>query len=313
MHNTKIGCGVYFKVEKSLNSNLLLNKGIKMKAIRFLKESNEDVSEQELQSVFEKNLGSLGDWGLRFVKSFVPIGTGTIDILAIDNDNDPVIIECKKIGKNFDKDALIQLMRYYSWFRSNENNIRYIKDIIKKELSNEIEINNNLSLVAIVGEVSDDVKNACWALDTSIMLVTYSLIEDSGGSLIVVPKIILDTSIGGEKSLSEPKNEQDHLKGHENLKTLYEELKKKILEIDPKIKINPSPQDYIGFKAKNTFVAVHLKRNWIRIDLPLSSEEVKSDKYTWKEGWGWGYVHITSVKEIDEFMPLIKKSYDKSL
>ena len=284
-----------------------------MKNVKFVKESNENIDETVLQKLFEENLTSLGDWGLKYVDHFIQIGTGIIDILAIDGDNNPVIIECKKIGNDFDKDALIQLMKYYGWFSNNENNIYYLKDLIKKNLPEMNDIGNNLSLVAIVGDIDDEIKNACWALESPIMLVTYSLIEDSNGDIIVTPKIILDTNVGGEKFLKEPKSEEDHLIGHENLKLVYEEFKRKVLEIDQKIKINPAPQDYIGFIAKKTFLGVHFKKNWIRVDLPLSNEEAGSDKYVWKEDWEWGYIHINSVKEINEELTrLIKKAYDKS-
>src|SRR3989338_3963875 len=104
-----------------------------MKNVKFVKESNENIDETVLQKLFEENLTSLGDWGLKYVDHFIQIGTGIIDILAIDGDNNPVIIECKKIGNDFDKDALIQLMKYYGWFIENENNIYFIKSVIKKK------------------------------------------------------------------------------------------------------------------------------------------------------------------------------------
>lgn len=283
-----------------------------MKTIKFAKESDEDISEKEIQEKFEKNLESLGDWGLKYVKSFVNIGIGIIDILAIDGDNNPVIIECKKIGKDFDRDALIQLMRYYSQFVDNGNNILHIKNIINKKLPDIKEIGDNISLMAIVGDVEDDVKNACKALEPQIMLVTYSLIEGSGEELILIPKIVLDTRIGGGKLLIEPKTEEDHLRGHDNLKLIYEEFKKRVLEIDSKIKINPSPQEYIGFVARKYFVGVSFKKDWLRIDLTLSAEEANFNGYKGREGYEWGYLRISSLKELnEELMGVIKKAYNK--
>lgn len=284
-----------------------------MKEIKFAKESNEDISEKEIQEKFEKNLESLGDWELKYVSSFVNVGIGVIDILAIDSDNNPVIIECKKIGKNFDRDALIQLMRYYSWFIDSGNNILYLKNIISKMLPDIKEVGDNISLVAIVGDVEDDVKNACKALEPQIMLVTYSLIEGSGKEVILSPKIVLDTAIGREKLLKEPKTEEDHLKGHDNLKPIYEEFKKRVLEIDSKIRINPSPQYYIGFIARKKFIEVTFKKNWLRIGLPLEAEEANFDGYKETEGYVWGYLHIKSLEEInEELMGVIKKAYNKS-
>lgn len=104
-----------------------------MAKLRMLKNVKVDISEKELQELFEKNLDSIEE-GLKRVGSYIPIGTGIIDILAIDEDNNPTIIECKKVG-DFDRDALIQLMNYYSWFSSDENHIRHLFSIFKRMVS----------------------------------------------------------------------------------------------------------------------------------------------------------------------------------
>jgi len=73
--------------------------------IKIVKPSEIDLSEKEIQEAFETNLEILEE-GLQKIGSFVPIGTGVIDTLAIDEENNPVLIEFKKLG-NFDRDALI--------------------------------------------------------------------------------------------------------------------------------------------------------------------------------------------------------------
>src|SRR2546426_6198212 len=83
--------------------------------IKIGRSSDDKLSELDIQRAFEKDLARLED-GLTYVASFLPIGTGIIDTLAIDDENNLVIIEFKKAGGDFDEGALIQLMNYYSWF-----------------------------------------------------------------------------------------------------------------------------------------------------------------------------------------------------
>lgn len=61
--------------------------------VTFVKPEKIDVAESDIQKEFEKNLEHLDDSGLKYVASYVPIGTGIIDTLAVDDDLNPVIIE----------------------------------------------------------------------------------------------------------------------------------------------------------------------------------------------------------------------------
>jgi len=281
-----------------------------MVKLRVLKNTKIEISEKELQDIFEKNLDSI-EQGLKHVGSYIHIGTGIIDILAIDEENNPVIIECKKVG-NFDKDALIQLMNYYSWFSSDENHVRHLFSIFAK--SGFKEVSQKIRLVALVSDISDEVKNACWALNPPIMLVTFSLSKSQNeDEVLVVPKVILDTSLGGESIVYQPKNEDDHFKSNPQMRPLYEKFKKAVLGIDKNIKINPSPQDYIGFAGKKNFCGLHVKKNWLRLDLQLSSEEAKNSNYVSSEKWqGWGYYHLDNESKLEEALELVKKAFLKS-
>src|SRR5881396_2262438 len=76
-----------------------------------------DISEKEIQHVFETHLGDIEE-GLQHVHSFVTIPVGFIDTLSIDSEGRPVIVEFKK-PESSDKDALIQALDYYSWCKQN--------------------------------------------------------------------------------------------------------------------------------------------------------------------------------------------------
>ena len=273
---------------------------------------NYNPSEKELQEFIENNLGSLTEWGLQYVASYVAIGTGVIDILAVDDEDTPVIIECKKIGKKFDKDAVFQLMEYYSWFVKDPNHIHILHRLIQKKYPDKNDLEEIPILIAFVGSVEDDVKNACWAIDTAVLLIKLSLVKDTNGDVIVNPEVILDTSTEGERVIREPKTEEEHFKGKENMKHLYEELIKRLkLELDQKIKINPTPQGYIGISNRITFCGVHVKKQWLRLDLLLKPEEGDEDSGLIPYGTGdWSYIHLRDINELDgKKLTWIKKAY----
>ena len=282
-----------------------------MVKLSILKNVTLDVPEKELQELFEKNLDSVED-GLKHVGSYVHIGTGVIDVLAIDDENNPVIIEFKRVG-DFDEDALIQLMGYYSWFSKDENHIRLLFSIFESKGFKDV--TQEIRLMAIVSSVSDEVKNACWALKPSVKLVSYTLSKSpKDDEIVVVPTFVLDTSVGHSPFIYQPKTEDDHFKSNPHMRPLYEKLKKEVLLIDKNIKINPSPQAYIGFVGKKNFCGIHVKKNWLRLDLPLTMKEADNPNYVWSEKWeDWGYYHLEKEEKLLEALELIKKAFAKSL
>jgi len=79
--------------------------------LKILKEAQVEVGEAKIQKEFESNLGLIED-NLQHVDSYVRIGNGVIDTLAIDDDLRPVVIEFKKPDAS-EQDAMIQALDYY--------------------------------------------------------------------------------------------------------------------------------------------------------------------------------------------------------
>jgi len=263
----------------------------------------EGMDEKDVQKAFEKNLAAIQE-GLRFVGSSVPIGTGIIDTFALDDEKNPVIIEFKAPGVAAGKDALVQVMSYYGWLVEDENRINYLRDYVRKSKPELIHQGDELGdprLVVVASQFDDEIKTACWALEPATLLVSYLVIRESDSKVSLVPSVVLDTSSGGEPRRPLPKTEEDHIKEHENLRSTYFELKRRVLERLPETKFNPAPRDYIGLMRRRTFCALRLKKEWIRLDLLLTQEEAKNSKrYRAYPSGGWGYVHVRSTDDIDE-------------
>src|SRR5215213_828917 len=93
------------------------------------------VLEKELQSLIESNLGPV--FNCRFVASEFSTGAqhaGRIDTLALSEDNNPVIIEYKKVESS---ELITQSLFYLSWINDHRGDFNIA---VQKSLGNNIEI-----------------------------------------------------------------------------------------------------------------------------------------------------------------------------
>ena len=256
------------------------------------------IAEEEIQKAFQEDLTVLED-GLRFAAEFVPIGRGEIDTLAIDDEDRLVVIEYKKPGGS-DLEALVQAMDYATWCEDHLDFIdKYIRRINPKSLGGIERFTDDVRIILIASDFDDRTKNAAYAVENQLAMYSYSMTphESNKDEIRIVPNLVLDTSVPTSRPVHMPNVEEDHLREHENLRDLYGELIRKVLQIDPSVRTNPAPQDYIGLNAKQMFGAVHFKKKWIRLELWLNTNH---PRYTNYSGGGWGYTHIERESEIDD-------------
>jgi hypothetical protein len=78
--------------------------------------------------------------------------------------------------------------------------------------------------------------------------------------------------------------------------------------------VNPEPRYYIALVGEQkAFAWVHPKREWIRIDLRLSSVEASESGYTsWSEKDDGGYYHFQLSGQRTTVVKLIERAYRKS-
>ena len=116
--------------------------------------------EKDLQNYLSKNLYKI-DSGLKLYEDEVisgiefPVGNRFIDILALDTDNNYVVIELK-VSKGYDR-VVGQTLRYIAW--------------IKKNQADE---DQSVRGIIIAKEISEDLKLACSEI-SNIMLYEYEL------------------------------------------------------------------------------------------------------------------------------------------
>lgn len=282
---------------------------VRLKVVHSVTHSAE-VSEEDIQRAFQEDLTVLEE-GLRFAAEFVSVGRGEIDTLAIDDEDRLVVIEYKRPGGS-DQEALVQAMDYAIWCEDHLSFIeKYIRKSNPKAIGGVDHLSEDVRIILVATDFDERIKNAAYAVENQLALYSYSLTpqENNVNEIRIVPILVLDTAVPTDRPVHIPKTEEDHLRDHENLKRLYGILIEKILEVDPSIKTNPAPQDYVGLNAKKTFGAVHFKQKWIRLDLWCN---VTHPRYRNVSG-GWGYTHIEKESDIDDTIAeWVKLAYDRA-
>ena len=279
-------------------------------SIKLISGESISLTEDQIRKAFEANLGRLEE-GLEYVDSEVQIGTGRIDTLAIDEKNRPVFIEYKREGE-FDKDALVQLMDYLSWFVKDEAHISYLEKYIKKKKPDIDKVSSEIRLICVVSDAEDRVKNACYVISNPTQLWSFTTIKNEKGDIMIIPRIELDNT-EREFVISEEVTEDEILKEYPSLSPLYSELKSYIVSFGDveSYMVGRNPR----FRRRRVFASVWFTRKWISLELFVGKGTVESERFKyWKSGESdWGYVHI-NVKEgvSEELKGWIKKAYENA-
>lgn len=112
-------------------------------------------------------------------------------------------------------------------------------------------------------------------------------------------------------------NSYEYLNG--DMLELYNELKKRILNINPIVR-EEFTKLYIAFKAETNFVDIVPLKSKLRLSLKLSFDEVIDPKGLCRDvsevgRWGNGDVEvsISQMNELDDVMDLIQQSFDKQI
>ncbi len=101
--------------------------------------------EKEIQNLIEKNLETV--FNCRFIASEFPTGaehSGRIDTLALSEDNNPVIIEYKKVESS---ELINQSLYYLSWIRDHKGDFQVAAN---KKLNGSVKIDwNDIRVICI--------------------------------------------------------------------------------------------------------------------------------------------------------------------
>lgn len=226
--------------------------------------------EKELQNLVEQNLETF--FNCRFIASEFSIGnihSGWIDTLAISEDNNPVIIEYKKVASS---DLINQSLFYLHWITDHKGDYQVA---VNNALKENIEIDwSDIRIICIAPEFKKYDLHAVQVMGANIELWQYKIYENGIISIEEIYKrteIKTHTSIdnngknpvmvaAGKKAAETRKNAtytiNEHIdKLNEELKDLLDEIREYIVNLDSSIEEAPKKY-YIAYKTTQNFVCI---------------------------------------------------------
>lgn len=282
--------------------------------------------EIDIQSITEHNLENI--FGLKFIKSEFALNNLRIDTLAFDLESKSFVIIEYKRDKNFS--VIDQGYAYLSLMLNNKadfileynenSNNNLIRDDIDWSQSRVIFVSPSFSKYQQQAINFKDLPIELWEISKyENNIIQYNRLKSSENSESI-NKIKKSQDIK-DKALEEIRvyTENDHLqKSDEDIKSLYEEFRNQILNLDNTIEVIPKKQ-YIAFKSSSNFIDVLPQKNQIKFWLNMSKGELK-DPYNLARDvsstghWGNGDYEfiLSSPSEFINIMPLIKQSYEKN-
>jgi predicted transport protein len=277
--------------------------------------------EKKLQSLVEGNLEEF--FSSKFIASEFSTGdehAGRIDTLALSEENNPVIIEYKKVESS---SQINQSLYYLSWLKDHKGDFEMV---VQKQLGPVVVVDwSYLRVICIAPNYSKYDLHAVRMMGANIELWQYRLYENGALYLdeIFTNNQIIKTKTGPlpvtEASMSnELYNIEYHLHNKDTLiRTWFEELQEFTLGLDDSIE-EVARKTYIAYRGSINIVCVEIKRKQITLYLKLLPEEVEPGLEIYRDvrsighnGTGEGELTITKSEDIPIAKRYIEKVYKK--
>lgn len=289
---------------------------IKQHSLKPIERTNFDL-EKDLQALIEKNIDVV--FNCRFVATEFSTGkshAGRIDTLALSEENNPVIIEYKKVESS---DLVNQSLFYLHWLHDHKGDFEIA---VQKQLGNNIDVDwSDVRVICIAPNYKKYDLHAVQVMGANIELWTYRLFENS---TLYLEEVFHRTYQPGPSDKESGKNAimvaagkkaartratstytfEEHLEGKaEKIKSLVLLIQDFMMGLDPAIAENPKKL-YIGYKISQNIVCVEVRKQKITLyiklnpktlnDLPPIARDVTDIGH-----YGTGNLEITIKNEAD--------------
>jgi len=268
--------------------------------------------EKEIQTLIENNLEVV--FNCRFIETEFSTGSehaGRIDTLALSEDNNPVIIEYKKVASS---ELVNQSLYYLSWIKDHKGDFEIAA---KKKLGKDIEIYwNDIRVICIAPEYKKFDLHAVRMMGANIELWQYKLYNTNTLYLEEISKKSTQESPDTDIPVQPPPYTlEEHLnKCDEKLKKILQDLRKFILNIDEAVEEKPN-KFYIGYKVSKNFVCIITRKNKILLELKLNPKEINIPK-NGRDLTGMGHsggkfeLSISNIEEMEISKEYIKQAFE---
>jgi hypothetical protein len=132
----------------------------------------------------------------------------------------------------------------------------------------------------VAKELEDRVKRAVRGIEPEALLVEYDLRGSAAGRTQISTRVVLDTSISTSRKPQLPKSIDDHFKGKDSARQLFERLLEDIRKFDPGVQ-PAATQSYINIWVGVVGVVIRKKHLIIH-------SRGKLDKPGFREWSSWG-------------------------
>ena len=245
--------------------------------------------EKEIQTLIENNLQIV--FNCKFVATEFSTGNehaGRIDTLALSEDNNPVIIEYKKVESS---ELVNQSLYYLSWIKDHKGDFQIA---VNKAIGKEVEVDwSDVRVICIAPGYKKYDLHAVQMMGANIELWQYRLYDTN--SIYLEEVFRRSTALSTTTAIEQGKNPimveagkkaaqtrltgsynfEQHLNcGDENIKNILLDLRDFILSIDESIEESPK-KFYIAYKVSQNFVCVEVKKNKLTLFLKINPKEIK--------------------------------------
>lgn len=284
--------------------------------------------EKDLQNLVEQNLGVF--FNCRLIASEFSTGnihSGRIDTLALSEDNNPVIIEYKKVASS---DLVNQSLFYLHWITDHKGDFQVA---VNNALNENIEVDwSDIRVICIAPEFKRYDLHAVQVMGANIELWQYKIYENDIINIEEVYKRTQSTNTSiensgknpvmvaaGKKAAETRKNAtytvDKHInKVNSNLTELLNDIREYIVDLDSSIEEIPK-KFYIAYKTTQNFVCIETQRKKIVLYLKINPDEMeilpRQGRDVRKIGhFGTGDLELTikSVTDFEEVKELINLS-----
>lgn len=291
--------------------------------------------EKDLQSLVENNLETV--FNCRFVASEFSTGAqhaGRIDTLALSEEDNPVIIEYKKVESS---ELINQSLFYLHWIQDHKGDFEIA---VQKRLGNGIKVDwSDVRVICIAPNYKKYDLHAVQVMGANIELWKYRLFANNSLYLEEVfhtsKAATAAASVSSDNSHKNPimvaagkkaaltratgaYTFEERLEGKSSdIQGLASVVREFILGIDESIEEVPK-KHYVAYKVSQNIVCMEVLGRNIKLFLKLKPSDIPSDTKNYRDmtsigHYGTGDVEFTVSSELD-FEPIkdfIKMAYNK--
>ena len=285
-------------------------------------------SEKHLQTLIEKNLQTV--FGCRLVASEFSTGAqhaGRIDTLALSEDNNPVIVEYKKVESS---DLINQSLFYLAWIQDHRGDFEIAA---QKTLGPSVSVDwSGIRVICIAPNYKKYDLHAAQVMGADLELWTYRLFTN--GSLYleeVFQKSVAIHSAGkvsgkeitaGQKAAPTKKTGvytvEQHLKGKPAaIREIAGEVAEFLLSLDSSMEEIPK-KTYIAYKISQNIACLGLKKErvvlWVKLDpksVVLPRKIARDVTNIGHYGTGDLELSVRTPDDLETVKPVLEQAYQR--